>query len=331
MKNLRFYLITLLLICTLIVSCKTTKQHVLQEWMRPNGKLKVLCTTRQIADLVMQVGDDLVDCLTLIPPESDPHSYQLVKGDDEKFARADLIFYNGLGLEHGPSLRAALTTNPKAYAVGDYVRKVRPEAIVLVDSTQDPHIWMDVSLWQETVPYIFEVLAKALPARKMQLEGRAATVSSRLQALDAEIIARMNSVPISARYLVTTHDAFNYFTRAYLSPKNELETDLWRVRCQAPEGLAPDSQLSTADIQRLVSHLERYRVQVIFSESHISQDSIKKIVDAMEKKGQPVHIASKPLFSDTMGHPDTGASDYISMMRYNSQVISEEMRENAHD
>ncbi len=314
-----------------IASCASnnSEQNTLRRWMQQDGKLKVLCTTAMIADIVQGVGGDKIDCLTLIQGASDPHSYQLVKGDDEKLSRADVIFYNGLGLEHGPSLRAALEGSPKAVGLGDYVKKVRSSDIVHVDSTVDPHIWMDIGLWKETIPCILQTLEKALEqgsfANKSFLENNAKALSVKLQSLDNEIRECMNAIPLQDRYLVTTHDAFNYFTRAYLCPKEELSTAFWRLRCMAPEGLAPDSQLSTADIQQLTDHLEHFNIQVLFAESNISQDSLKKLIDAMGKKGRSVRLASRALYADAMGQEGSDATTYSGMMRHNSQVIAREL------
>ena len=89
-----------LLLSLLVVGCSSSpKKGELREWMEPSGKLKVLATTAFVQDLVQKVGGDHIDTLTLIKGDLDPHSYQLVKGDDEKLGFANLIFYNGLGLE----------------------------------------------------------------------------------------------------------------------------------------------------------------------------------------------------------------------------------------
>ena len=103
----------------------TSKRQGLREWMEPNGKLKVLATTGMIADLVKAVGGDEIDIMTLIHGDLDPHSYQLVKGDDEKLGFANLIFSNGLGLEHSPSIHQALAHNPeRAVALGDEIARM---------------------------------------------------------------------------------------------------------------------------------------------------------------------------------------------------------------
>src|SRR5271163_3592573 len=91
-------------------------------WLEENDKLKVLSTTAQIDDLVTSIGGDRVDSRVLIRGDLDPHSYEMVKGDGEKLAGADLIFYNGLGLEHGANLHVYLRGSLHALAVGEKIR-----------------------------------------------------------------------------------------------------------------------------------------------------------------------------------------------------------------
>src|ERR1700722_13190650 len=111
--------------CSLFVLffCFSCGTHSAKSWKEPNGKVKVLATIAMIGNLVEQIGGDYVDTFTLIGGELDPHSYQLVKGDDEKLAFANIIFFNGLGLEHGPSLQRYLYHEPKAIAIGDHIKE----------------------------------------------------------------------------------------------------------------------------------------------------------------------------------------------------------------
>jgi manganese/zinc/iron transport system substrate-binding protein len=315
--------LALLACCSPATGPKKNQQFV--DWMAPNGKFKVLCTNAFISDLVRTVGDDVIDCLTLIQGQSDPHSYQLVKGDDEKMKRADKIFFNGLGLEHGPSLAHNLHKNPKAIALGDYLLMHYPKEVISVDHTFDPHVWMDVSLWQKTIPCIVHELSNALPQHQAQFQERGLALSAQLSKLHEEMRTCLQSIEASKRYLVTTHDAFNYFTRAYLAQIDEQNNNNWQVRCRAPEGLAPDSQLSTADIQRLVDHLLRYHIQVVFAESNVSRASIGKMVDAVAKHGQEIKIADRPLYADAMGPLGSECVTYMGLMRYNMRIISENL------
>ena len=148
-------------------SCSTERHQKRQvqfrEWMRDNGKIKVLNTTGMINDLVKQIGGEHVDTLILIHEALDPHSYQLVKGDDEKLTFAQLIFYSGLGLEHGPSLHHYLQQNPKAISLGDLIERDNPGLVISVNGQKDPHIWMDVSLWAKAIPFIVDSLSRHDP------------------------------------------------------------------------------------------------------------------------------------------------------------------------
>ena len=160
----------------------SSSQHEeVRRWQEDNGKVKVLSTIAMVDDLVKQIGGEYVDRMVLIKGDLDPHSYQLVKGDDEKLSRADLIFYNGLGLEHGPSLQHYLRTSSKAVSLGNKIREQNPEAIIVFHGQLDPHIWMDVELWAGSIPFIVEVLSRKDPAHAQifQQNGEAAIRDAR--------------------------------------------------------------------------------------------------------------------------------------------------------
>jgi manganese/zinc/iron transport system substrate-binding protein len=306
--------------------CKTGENRTPSAvWMQNNGKLKILCITAMCQDLVESIAGDAADCLTLIKGESDPHSYQLVKGDDEKFARADIIFSSGLGLEHGPSLRALLHKNPKAFSLGDFLALHYPEEVIFVDNTPDPHIWMDVALWSKSIPFIARVLAERAPGKEQQIGLRASSLQGKLQEVEAKIQQAFAKLRESQKYLITTHSSCNYFARAYLSTPKEQKDGSWRKRCTAPEGLSPESQLSTADIQRLLLYIEEHDVRVAFIESNVNYDSLKKVSEIMKKKAKPFYICTEPLYTDAMGSKESGAGSYSSMMLYDALVISKNL------
>ena len=133
-----------------------------------------------------------------------------------------------------------------------------------------------------------------------------------MQAKHEELTARLLQVPAERRYLVTSHDAFHYFSRAYLA-----EELAWEARCAAPEGLAPDGQLSSSDIQRIVDHLCHFHVQVVFPESNVSRDSLKKIVSSCASMGLRVSICEKPLYGDAMGE----AMGYLAMIEHDAETL----------
>jgi manganese/zinc/iron transport system substrate-binding protein len=287
-------------------------------WTKQNGKLKVLSTTAMIDDIVGQIGKERVDHIPLIVGEIDPHSYELVKGDDEKLSLASIIFFNGLGLEHGASLRYQIEHHSCAYGVGDVVLKNHPELILYSDHAIDPHIWMDVSLWSQIVDPVVQALSDADPEGKEVYRAGGQEILEKMMHEHRTIYADLQQVPQEKRFLVTSHDAFHYFTRAYLAAPDEKE---WQQRCAAPEGLSPDGQLSAADIQKIVDHLVKYQIHVVFPESNVSRDSLKKIVHACAQKGLKVVISQEALYADAMGPQGSDADTYLKMMRHDADVL----------
>lgn len=291
-------------------------------WMTSNGKIKVLSTIAMIGDLVEQVGGDKIDNLVLIQGELDPHSYQLVKGDDEKFAYADLIFYNGLNLEHGPSLQRQLRDNKKAIGLGDRLQEQFPELIIEYRGQTDPHIWMDISQWAKVVPFIVEVLSAKDPKNGSFYQANGEKLVQKMNQAHQEVKALLMQIPDNKRYLVTSHDAFNYFARAYLASDTEVLQEQWQDRFNAPEGLAPESQLSTTDIQNIIDHLKKYQIPVLFPESNVSKDSIKKIVSAGKEKGLSLSISPESLYGDAMGPSGSDGDTHIKMIQHNAKTIT---------
>jgi manganese/zinc/iron transport system substrate-binding protein len=325
MRGFFCYLIGILLICGCSTDHHQKRQAHFKQWIQNNGKVKVLSTTAMVNDIVKQVGGERVDTMTLIEGQLDPHSYQLVKGDDEKLNFAQIIFYSGLGLEHGPSLHHYLIKNPKSISLGDQIDRQNPGVVIYVREQKDPHIWMDISLWSRAIPFIVESLSKQDPEHSTFYQTNGQKLQAEMAKVHLEVKEIMHHVPANKRYLVTSHDAFNYFARAYLSEDEELDSGDWEKRFAAPEGLAPESQLSSTDIKAIIDHLRRYQVHLLFPESNVSRDSIRKIVQAGQAQGIDVKIACCPLYSDAMGQPGSEGDSYLKMILYNARTLSGHM------
>lgn len=308
----------------LLIACspETPRSHETREWMSSEGKIKVLATTGMIADLVQQIAKEHAVTLTLIKGELDPHSYQLVKGDEEKFLAADLIFANGLGLEHGASLRQHLQNNPKTVELGNLILQANPNSTIYASGQIDPHIWMDMALFAEAIPFIVESLSAHDPEHAAEYQENGQLLKNNLLSTHAKVRNALHQIPEKKRYLVTSHDAFNYFTKAYLAEESEISSNEWQKRFAAPEGLAPDSQLNPLDIQAIVNHLKTYKITVLFPESNVSRDSIRKIVAAGKENGLELTISSDSLYGDAMGKPGSDGDSYMKMINHNAATIS---------
>lgn len=312
--------------CSCDKDCKFNRE-LEQQWYERNGKLKVLSSTAMIDDIVKRVGGEHIDTLTLIRGGLDPHTYQLVKGDDEKLAYADVIFYNGLGLEHGPSLQEQLADQKNAFSLGDAILSKHPERILYYQGQIDPHIWMDISLWKEIVPTIVANLSQYDAKNAPEYKRNGDRLLKELEEAHLALRSELQQIPDTKRYLVTSHDAFNYFTRAYLATDEELAQDSWQKRFAAPEGLSPESQLSAADIQQIIDHLKAYNIHIIFSESNVSRDSIRKIVQSGKDNGLELRIATAYLYGDAMGEAGSEGDTYVKMIRYNGRTIASYLKE----
>lgn len=306
----------------LIMGCSSHREPSEWEaWSKNEGKLKVLSTTAMIDDLVGEIGGDRVVHIALIFGEIDPHSYELVKGDSEKFTLANLVFYNGLGLEHGASLHYQLKSHSHGVALGDLILEKFPEEKIIVGDQIDPHIWMDISLWSLAIEPIAQALIASDPEGKEVYLENAEALRKKMGEAHSHVYQRLQQIPQEKRYIVTSHDAFNYFTRAYLAEPLELSTKEWEKRFDAPEGLAPEGQLSSYDIQQVINHLIEYHIEIVFPESNVSQDSLKKVIHACAQKGLVVSLSKEVLYGDSMGPKGSDAHTYLKMIQYDAAVL----------
>lgn len=326
MKKPLYILSLILLICVALFGQSCTKNNSVQAHQSFDAKPKVLCTISMISDLVNAIGQDRIEVITLIKEDLDPHSYELVKGDDERLKTANLILFNGLGLEHGPLICKQLSNHSNCAAIGDYIQKNHPDVILITDNQVDPHIWMDVSIWSYGIPLIVEKLSSLKPEDADFFEQNGKNLKAQMDQIHQDILNLMKEIPDDKRYLVTCHDAFFYFAKCYLSNDQEKRSNNWRDRFIAPEGLAPDSQLSTNDIKRVLQYIEKHQVQIVFSEYNVNQDSMHKILEASKKLGLNVRLAKESLYGDTMSKRKQTNESYLDFIYHNAQVINQQLK-----
>jgi manganese/zinc/iron transport system substrate-binding protein len=263
-----------------------------------------------VADLAKNIGGDRVDVHALMGPGVDPHLYKATATDVLKLQRADLIFYNGLLLEGKMQELFGQMARKKKYVYAVTEDLPRNELLEPPDlgGHYDPHVWFDVPLWSKCALKVAEGLAEFDPANKAAYEQRAAELQKSLAGLHDWALKKAAEVPKERRIVVTSHDAFNYFGRAY------------GFQVVGLQGISTVTEAGVADMAKMVDFLRQNKVPAVFVESSVSHATIDRIsADAGVKIGGE-------LFSDAMGTPgqiengyDLGT--YEGMIKHNLNTV----------
>jgi manganese/zinc/iron transport system substrate-binding protein len=277
---------------------------------------RVVCTTTIVADVVEHVGGDRVAVEMLMGPGVDPHRYLPKPSDTTKLESAHLVFFNGLHLEgkmtdtfekSAGRIRGFAVTRgiPK-----ESLREAEPGS----EAHFDPHVWFDVKLWMKSVDCVREELTNLDPAGGETYRRNADAYLRELGALDAEIRAKLLTVPEKQRVLITSHDAFGYFGRAY------------GYEVRGLQGVSTASEVGSPDVQNLARFLVERRIPAVFTETSTPEGGLLKVLETCGSDYQHrVRLigGENALYSDALGAVNTPAGTYPGMIRHNVSVIVE--------
>ena len=311
---MRFWGLCLILAGVCVGGCMQatapTAGPITAETLKPfTGKhpIRVVCTTGMVADVLRNVGGPHVEVKQLMGAGVDPHLYKVSPDDMAQMKRADLIFYSGLHLEGKMTDQFESMSHRKpTFAL---TVQLAADRILKSDSGfPDPHVWFDVGLWSETVEFARDVLVRLDPPHAGDYNEAAKTYREELGQLDAECREKLASIPEQQRVLVTAHDAFHYFGRAY------------DVEVKAIQGVSTASEAGVRQINDLVSFLVERKIKAVFVETSVSERNIRALVEGCQQAGHTVEVGGE-LFSDAMGDPGTPAGTYTGMVRHNVDTI----------
>ena len=267
----------------------------------------VMATTTVVADLVRQVGGDRVSVDCLMAAGIDPHSYRATPRDADRLARAKLIVASGLHLEGKLSeLLSRLARRVPVTAVADTLPRDR--LLPVADGLFDPHVWFDARLWSLCVPAVVEALAKLDPAGRDHYQAKGADFARRLESLDGRLRERLATIPKQRRVLVTAHDAFRYFGRAY------------DVEVVGVQGTSTESEAGLADINKLVELIVSRGVPAVFVETSVSDRNVTALREGAQARGHAVAVGGQ-LYSDALGGPGSGAETLEEVLVANVETI----------
>ena len=264
-----------------------------------------------IGDPVRQVAGDRGEVASLMGEGVDPHLYRPTRSDVARLTGADVIFYNGLNLEPQmvPALERIAATGKPVVAVAEAVDAGRRLSPADFGGHFDPHVWMDPSLWVAVVDAARDTLSAVDPAGAAVYAANAAAYADRLRALHRYAEQTLATVPADARVLVTAHDAFNYFGRAY------------GFEVIGIQGISTESEAGLRRIEELVDLLVERRIPAVFVESSVSERNIQALVDGAAARGHAVSIGGR-LYSDAMGPPGSYEGSYVGMIDHNVTTIA---------
>lgn len=273
------------------------------------GKLKIVCTTGMITDIVKQVSGNEAEVYGLMGAGVDPHLYKATPKDVEELYDADIIFYSGLHLEAKMAelfykMRKTRTTVAVTEDIPESELRSPPE----FEGMHDPHVWFDILLWKKAVQRVAKTLIEKLPEKRKIFEANEKKYLKQLDALHKYVLKRAAEIPEQQRILITAHDAFGYFGRRY------------GFKVVGLQGISTQSEAGTGDVQNLVNLIVQNKIRAVFIESSVPIKNIKAVQEAVEYKGWKVEIGGE-LYSDAMGDEGTFEGTYIGMITHNINVI----------
>jgi manganese/zinc/iron transport system substrate-binding protein len=292
----------------------------------------VVTTTGMVADIVLNVAGDHVTVLEtsnlkiehggkhirliqLMGEDVDPHLHKASPGDNSRLDKADVIFYSGLHLEGKlVEIFERMSQRKPTVAVTAQLEASSDSRLLEVEEGyHDPHVWFDVSLWSETIAAVADELARFDPNHAADYQANAEAYRKQLDELHEYCREQMASIPKDRRVLVTAHDAFHYFGRAY------------GLEVKAIQGVSTDSEASARHIDELVEFIVQRKIKAVFVETTVSEQNIELLIEGCAARGHNITIGGE-LFSDAPGKPGTTEGTYIGMVRHNVDTIVKSLK-----
>lgn len=273
----------------------------------------IVVTTGMIKDAVENIVKDKAQVTALMGTGVDPHLYKATQSDLTKLTNADIIFYNGLHLEGKmQEILEKLARNKPVIAISEAVKIDSLIALSAEEQAQgntyDPHIWFDIRLWMSVVGYIGQSMQSLDAGNAPFYKQNADRYLGELGKLHHILKKQLATIPKEQRVLVTSHDAFGYFGRAY------------EVEVKGLQGISTITEFGLKDVSNMVKRLTEEKIKAVFVESSVAQKPLQAVVEGCKAKGHDINIGGT-LFSDAMGKTGTPEGTYVGMMNHNVQTI----------
>lgn len=278
------------------------------------GKQKLVVTTTFLKDMVsvLEEGVDGFDTELIIPAGEDPHVYEPKASDLDSLKNADVVLYHGLDFEG----RMADVLTSGVSVTENFNESNLEEMEEDEETVVDPHFWFDLDLYQQAMERVKDTLIENNPGGKEQYEANFDAYVQELKELDAYIQSRIDEIPEKSRVLVTPHDAFNYFSRAY------------GMEVFAPQGVSTDSEVSNNQIQKTADKIVENDIKAIFIETTTNPDRMKRLQEVVKSQGGEVELVSdgNELLSDSLAPEGESGDTFLAMYRHNIDIIVDHLK-----
>lgn len=286
----------------------------------------VVVTNSVLCDVTEKIAQETVDLTCLVEPGMDLHTYEPSPSDRQAIETADLVLYGGYNLEPKIVRLIDSTTTPGTKVAVYETAVANPlmtsdhhdhgeeehghdheheeEEAAAGELTPDPHVWHNAQNGAKIVETVAKELEAIAPENAEQYQTQAATMATRLTKLDNWIKAQIDTIPANQRQLITTHDAFGYYSEAYNLP------------AQGLQGLSTESRPTAFKVKELVETIEKAGVPTVFRESTTNPSALKTV--ANEAK---VQIAEEPLYTSGLGTKENPLESYEQMLITNTETI----------
>lgn len=310
MKKSIIKIVSALCVFLLGVSVVSCSRETVEKANSEGNIKKVITTTTMLHDLVKNIGGDTVEVKGLMASGVDPHLYKASAGDVTLMQDADMVVYNGLHLEGkmGEVLSELSGRGKTVISVEGGLSKDKLIALSDGQGAYDPHVWFDVELWKGAAKEVAKGLKKIDSNNAGKIDGNLSNYLDELDKLHKEASEKISSIPKESRILITAHDAFNYFGKAY------------DIEVKGLQGISTVSEAGTADVRNLSDYIVEKKIKAVFVESSIPKKNIEALKEAVKAKGFDVSIGGS-LYSDSLGDKGTDAETFIGTFKENVNTI----------
>ncbi len=264
-----------------------------------DSKIAVVTTIYPMYDFVTKIGGEQVEVINLVPAGIEPHDFELSTGDMVLLQSAELLVYNGAGMEH------FMDKTLNALSDGDLVvceaaKEIAP--LVAEDGDMDPHTWLSIENAKLECREICTALSELDPEHTDYYQQNLEAYLTELDSLQDKYETQLSTC--SKDIIVVAHEAFGYLCKEQ------------NLRQEAIEGLLADSEPDSARMGEIIDICKEEKVTVIFFEELVSPKVAQTIA---EETGASTMILN-PIEGITSEQEAAGA-DYITLMEENLDAL----------